>query len=331
MAAGWLKPGSAVWKYLDGGESTLDGTREFCRVAGELGFQYNVVEGYWSRWSDEEIKELVAYAKRQGVGLWFWKHSRSLRTPETREEFFGKLQDLGVVGAKIDFLDHEHKEVIDHYQALLADAARHRIMVNFHGSNKPTGESRTWPNELTREAIKGMEASKLADRATHDTTLPFTRYLAGHGDYTVMHFGGRRTNTTWAHQIATVAIFDQPLNTIAANPATVLTNPAVALIKTIPPVWDETVVLPPSEIGEAAVYARRSGRTWFLAAINGLEARTFSVPLTFLAPGTNHAMMVSDEEGNPAAVRMDEQTLNRQDSLRIRLSSGGGFLARFSP
>ena len=92
-------------------------------MAGELGFQYDVVEGYWGRWSDAEIKDLVSYAKQRGVSLIFWKHSRSLRTPEEREEFFKKLHDLGVAGAKIDFFDNEHKEIIDLYEALLETAA----------------------------------------------------------------------------------------------------------------------------------------------------------------------------------------------------------------
>lgn len=331
MNTSWVRPGRAVWKYLDGGESTLAGTKEFCRLAGQLGFEYNVVEGYWSRWSDDEIRDLVSYSKQQGVGLWFWKHSRSLHTPEAREEFFAKLEHLGVVGAKIDFFDHEHKEVIDLYQALLADSARHRIMVNFHGGNKPTGEARTWPNELTREAIRGMEASKLADRATHDTTLPFTRYLAGHGDYTVTHFGARRANTTWAHQIATAAVFDQPLNTIVANPASLVTNPAAAMIKSIPAVWDETRVLPPSEIGKLAIYARRKGDTWFLAVLNGLEARVLRVPLSFLPSGPHPASLVGDDLNNPASLCLEERTLRRRDSLEIKLSSGGGFMARFDP
>src|SRR5581483_2713095 len=86
----WLKPGRGVWKYLDGGTNTIEGTKEFCHLAGLLGFEYNVVEGYWGRWSDDEIKDLVAYAKRQGVGLFFWRHSRGLRTPAEREEFFKK-------------------------------------------------------------------------------------------------------------------------------------------------------------------------------------------------------------------------------------------------
>jgi alpha-glucosidase len=325
----WVKPGRAVWKYLDGGESTVEGTKEFCRLAGELGFEYNVIEGYWSRWSEDEVKDMVRYARQRGVGLWVWKHSRSLHTPKAREEFFSALQRLGVVGAKIDFLDHEHKEVIDLYHALLRDAARHRIMINFHGSNKPTGEARTWPNELTRESIRGMESSRLADRATHDSTVPFTRYLAGHGDYTVMHFGARRANTTWAHQIATAVVFNQPLNTIAANPSSIVTNAAVELIKNIPAVWDETIVLPQSEIGELALFARRKGDVWFLAAVNGLTPRTLKVPLSFLPSGNLRALLVSDEETESAAVNVSERTLRRRDAVEIKLSAGGGFVARF--
>src|SRR5205823_10890599 len=136
-------------------------------------------------------------------------------------------------------------------------------------ANKPTGESRTWPNELTREAIKGMEASKLADRATHGATLPFTRLLAGPAEYTPVIFGERRANTTWAHQVASAVILSAPLLTYGANPAKMLTNACVEMIRSIPSVWDETIVLPPSEIGEIAVFARRQGSIWFLAIMNG--------------------------------------------------------------
>jgi alpha-glucosidase len=325
----WVKPGRAIWKYLDGGDSSVEGTKEFCRLAGELGFEYNVIEGYWSKWTEDELKDVVGYARKQGVGLWFWRHSRALCTPEAREEFLAKLEDLGVAGAKIDFFDHEHKEVMDLYEALRADAARHHVLVNFHGSNKPTGESRTWPNELTREAIKGMESSKIPDRATHDATLPFTRYLAGAGDYTVMHFGQRRGNTTWAHQIATALAFEMPLLTYVANPATILTNPAVEIIKSIPATWDETIVLPVSEIGKVAVFARRSMDTWFLAAVNGAEARSVLLALSFLPGGTHAAILVRDAAGDPAAMNIQRAHVKRNESLKIQLAAGGGFVARF--
>ena len=139
----WIKPGRAVWKYLDGGESTFEGMKEFSRLAGPLGFEYNVVEGFWQKWSEAQMRELVDYARAQQVGLWFWKHSKDLRTPESRESFFNLCNRVGVVGAKIDFFDHEAKEIIDLYQAMLRSAAEHKIMLEFHGANKPAGETRT--------------------------------------------------------------------------------------------------------------------------------------------------------------------------------------------
>jgi alpha-glucosidase len=289
-----------------------------------------VIEGYWGRWSDAEIKDLVAYAKQHGVRLLVWKHSRSLRTPEAREEFFKRLHDLGIAGAKIDFFDNEHKEIVDLYQALLETSAKYHLVVNFHGSDKPTGTIRTWPNEITREAVRGMESSRLRDRATHETTLPFTRMLAGPADYSVVHFGERRQNTTWAHQIATAAIFSQPMLTYAANPSNLLANAGVDLIKSIPPVWDETIVLPPSEIGKLAIYARRSGETWFLAVIDGVEQQTIQVPLSFLGAGGYQAMLIRDSGAGADAEQVEHTSLRREDTLTINLRSGGGFIGRFT-
>jgi alpha-glucosidase len=326
----WVKPGRAVWKYLDGGASTPDGVKEFSRLAGELGFEYQVVEGFWSRWTDAQIKDVVDYSRQRGVGLWFWRHSRELRTPEKRAAFFEKLHTLGVVGAKIDFFDHEHREVVDLYLALLREAAKNHVLVNFHGANKPTGEPRTWPNELVREGVKGMEASKLQSRARHDATLPFTRFLAGAADYTPVHFGARRADTTWAHQVATAAVFTAPLLTYAAHPKTILDNPCAAMIKSIPAVWDETIVLPVSEIGEVAAFARRRGDTWFLAVVNGPAARTIRVPLTFLGGGAYQALLVRDHSTDPAAVRVEDGAARRGEVVTIDLRDGGGFIARYS-
>ena len=327
----WVKPGRSVWKYLDGGENTLDSMKEFSRLAGELGFEYNVVEGFWQRWTEDQMRELVDYANQQKVGTWFWKHSKDLRTPYARRQFFELLNRVGVVGTKIDFFDHEAKEIIDLYQVMLKESAEHKIMVEFHGANKPAGESRTWPNEMTREAIHGMEYSRQTERARHNTILPFTRLLAGHADYTVMHFGERRRDTSWAHQIATAVIFTSPMLIYAAHPKNILANPAVDLIKSIPSVWDETLVLPNSEIGQLAVFARRRGNTWFLAILNAPdEQKTFEVPLTFLKAGRRKAMLVKDNMSNPAAVDVENKQVTSRDSLSITLRPGGGFIARFS-
>jgi alpha-glucosidase len=326
----WVKPGLSVWRYLDGGDRSFEGMKGFSLMAGQLGYEYHILEGFWSRWSDDQIKEIVEYSKEQGVRLLFWKHSNQLSTPEQREEFFTRLHSLGVAGTKIDFLDHEAKEVIDHYEALLKKAAENQMVINFHGANKPTGRARTWPNELVREAVRGMESSSLLERARHETILPFARYLAGHADYTTMHFGERRRDTTWTHQIASLAIFASPLLTVAAHPQAVLDNPAVDVIKSIPAVWDETIVLPDSRIGELAIFARRTGQTWFLAIMCGPQAKTIQVPLLFLDEGQYNAVLVCDDKKNDAALVMTEKNVRKGDTLDIEMINGGGFVGRFS-
>ena len=325
----WVKPGRAVWKYLDGGENTLEEMKDFSRLAGQLGFEYNVVEGFWQRWSESQMRELVDFSKQYKVGVFFWKHSRDLRTPETRQQFFKLCRDIGVVGAKIDFFDHEAKEIIDLYQTLLRESAQYKLMVDFHGANKPTGESRTWPNEMTREGIRGLEYRNIETRAQHNTTLPFTRMLAGHADYTPVHFGERRRETSWPHQIATAAVFTSPVLIYGAHPKNILANPAVDMIKSIPSVWDETIALPVCEVGEIAAFARRNGKTWFLAILNGPTARAVKIPLSFLGSGKYQAMLVRDDMENPAAVKIENVEVSRTDPMTIDLRAGGGFIGRF--
>ena len=342
----WCKPGRAVWKYLDNPKPaatvattqrernpvTPEEMKNWSRLAGELGFEYNVLEGFWSHWSDEQIRDLVEYSKQRGVKLIVWVHSNRLHDPEARKALFKRCTDTGIAGLKIDFFDHEHKETMDVYQAILREAAAAKLVLVFHGANKPAGEDRTWPNELNREAIHGMEASRQPDRAFHETILPYTRFLAGHGDYTPMLFGDRRGNTTWAHQIALPVVFNESLITYAASPQHILENPAVEMIKSIPATWDQTIVLDGSEIGEAALFARRSGTTWFLGVVNGPQAKKLDVPLAFLADGSYRAMTVSDRPGDSASVEVKrDQPFDRSSKISLDLVAGGGYVARFTP
>lgn len=324
----WIRPGRAVWKYLDGGgDGTVGVMKKFTDEAAELGFEYNILEGFWRKWTDEQIKDLVDYSAKKHVGIWLWVHSKELHDPAARAALFKHCHDLGVAGLKIDFFDHEAKEVIDLYDAILKETAEQHLLADFHGSNKPTGLSRTWPNEMTREAVKGMEASKLMDRATLQTTIPFTRMLAGPAEYTVVMFGERRRNTSWAHQVASAVVMGgEPMLTYAANPANLLSNPAVNVIKDIPAQWDETIVLPSSEIGEMAAFARRKGARWFLAVMNGNSPRKIKIPLNFLK-GPAAATIVKDMPGNPAAVQMEQATMKPSDTISLGLEAGGGYIA----
>jgi alpha-glucosidase len=326
----WIKPGRAVWKYLNGGGDGTPGVmKHFTDAAAALGFEHNILEGFWARWTNEQLKDLVDYSKQKGVGIWLWKHSKSLRSQASRDSFFSKCHALGIAGAKIDFFDSEAKEVIDLYDTILHDAARYHVLLDFHGANKPTGLMRTFPNSLVYESVKGMESSKLEDRATHETTIPFTRCLAGPAEYTVVHFGERRKNTTWAHQIASAAILSAPLLTYAANPDTILLNPSVNIIKAIPATWDETIVLLPSEIGELAVFARRKGNDWFLAVMNGVAPKKIKIPLGFLK-GNYKADIAKDGKANDATVITEQKNYSSKDILELNLISGGGFIAKFS-
>ena len=322
MQTPWLRPGRAVWRYLDGGESSIAGIKEFSRLAGELGFEHQIIEGQWQKWSAAELRDVVEYSKARGVDIWVWRHRNTLGDAAKRRDLFAMLQQAGVKGVKVDFLDHEAKEVIDLYQAILRDAAAHQLMINFHGANKPAGEPRTWPNEMTREAIYGLEHKRMEAWGAFNATFPFVRMLAGHADYTPLVLGERRRETSWAHQIASAVILTSPVLVYGGNPASLLSNPAVEMIKSIPSVWDETRVLPSSEIGELALFARRSGNRWFIAAMNGPTRRTLTIDLGFLPRGSYQALIVRDKMEDSGAVEIETRTVSGSMEIPVRASGG---------
>jgi alpha-glucosidase len=342
-ATAWIHPGKSVWSWLaTKHDVTLENMKHFSRLAGQLGFAYNLVDEGWSRWKEEDkdqwalMKELVDYSDSLGVKIWVWKAYPDragvpgLKDPVQRRIFFQKCQSLGIVGLKIDFFDAESQEVIDFYQAALKDAAELHLMLDFHGANKPTGESRTWPNEVSREAIRGLENT--TDWPVHNTTLPFTRYLAGHGDYTPLSFRNQIIKgTTFAHQIATMGVFTSPFMCLAADPEEILKSPAKDMIIHMPTVWDETIVLPQSEIGSLALFARRSGHTWYLSALNGDTERQEMINLSFLGQGTYRSSLVEDDLSLPEKVQVSEKEFTGKSVITIHLMPGGGFVGKFLP
>ncbi|MBW3128610.1 glycoside hydrolase family 97 protein [Hymenobacter profundi] len=341
LATSWIKPGKSVWSWLAGnGGVTFENMKRFSQWAGQLGIQYNLVDEGWSRWNDGGkdpwalLQELVTYSDAQKVKVWVWKAypdhdgTPGLKDPTARKAFFKRCKDTGVVGLKIDFFDTESQEIIDFYQAALHDAAELQLMLDFHGANKPTGESRTWPNELSREGIRGLENATVWP--AHNATLPFTRYLAGHGDYTPLTFRDIGKGTTFAHQMASLATFTSPFLCVAANPEDMLASKAKDLIVNMPTVWDETIVLPASEIGTLSLLARRSGTTWYLAALNGEKAQSVAVDLGFLGTGSYQAATLADEAGNPKADAIQKSSVSKKSKLTLKLVEGGGYLSRFT-
>jgi len=337
----WIKPGRCVWSWLaDKREVKPGNMKEFSKLASELGFEYNMVDEGWSNWKDEGkdqwdlLRDLVDYSNRLGVKIWVWKAYpdrkgiEGIKDSLKRREFFSKCKAVGVVGLKIDFFDSEKQEIIDFYQNALRDAAKYKLMLNFHGANKPTGESRSFPNEMTREAIRGLENQP--PWAEQNTILPFTRFLAGHADFTPIHFGKRIGETSWSHQIATAVVFTSPLLVYGADPKSILENPFVEFIKSIPTTWDETVVLPQSYIGETAFFARRKGDKWFIAALNGTTSRKIKIKLSFLSKGEYSASCISDIKTKQQTALPEKLIVKSNRILTINLNAAGGFVARLS-
>lgn len=346
--ADWIKPGRSLWSWLNGGRESVNPTtmRHYVDVAETLGWEYILVDEGWEEsppvWSHKpgwgktkaqslgELKQLVEYADGKNVKVWVWKHFHLLQSRNYRRSFFENLQKIGVVGIKVDFIDSESAAMIDFYENCLKDAAEFKLMVNFHGSNKPTGESRTYPNEVARESVKGLEYRHL--NADHNATLPFTRLIAGHADYTPMHFNKAwMANTSTAHQVACGLIYTTPVLFFAANPDDVLASPALDLIKQIPATWDETYVLPQSEIGKLAGFARRKGDQWFIAILNGRN-RDFSMDLKLqdFLKTSGHLTGYSDAKNDRLAMTRSERAVSPSDVIKIQMEPNGGYAAIIS-
>ena len=303
--AKWIRPGRAVWSYfMHDNVTTLDLEKTYVDKAALLGFEYSVVDAGWeTSWpaSLDSLQALVDYAKPKQVSIWVWKSYASLKDDSVRRHFFDTLHAIGIAGVKIDFIDTEGIAQVRFYENALKDAAADQLMIDFHGANKPTGYNRTHPNELTREGIYGQEWRTFNPQGpVNNAIIPFTRFLAGPGDYTPGVFNSKKAyGTSRAQQLALPIIYNSPLTCWPDDPEVYLTSPALPVIKSIPTIWDETLVLAPSRIGKLAVFARRKGSDWFIGIMNAGNEKRFMLPLGFLGKGKFRTDILQDDLTNP--------------------------------
>lgn len=336
-AASWIQPGRALWSYFEHGNvTTMDLERFYVDKASSLGFEYNLVDAGWeSSWRHpmDSLRALVQYGAQRKVGIWVWKAYSSLKVAAIRRQFFAALHAIGVAGVKIDFIDQEGIEQVQFYESALRDAAAAGLMVNFHGANKPTGYNRTWPNELTREAVYGQEWVTFNPQGpANNCILPFTRFLAGPADYTPGVFDSKRAyGTSRTHQLALQIIFNSALSCWPSDPDLYLASAALPLIKSIPTTWDKTLVLPFSRIGELAGFARRKGNQWFIGVINAGGEKQVRIPLSFLEDGQYSGFLVQDDLTHPDQLFANRSAYSKQDTLELTLRPDGGFAAQLQP
>lgn len=334
--ADWIKPGRSTWQWMAIGAPQLGDQEQWVDWTQQLGFEYYLVDEGWTSWSNawQSVQSVVSDAKSKGVKVWLWVHSNEVTDATARRNYFKKASDLGIAGVKIDFPPACNHTVATWYWDSARDAASVKLMLDFHGAAKPSGMERTWPNVLTREAVRGHEYHITRYNRTlepaHDTILPFTSYVAGAADYTPTVFATKELQgNTWAHELAQPIAFLSPFLCYGGHPRDHLANPAVDVFKAIPAVWDETIVLSMSEPGKIAGFARRSGQSWFVGILNGSQATTVDLPLGFLAGGSWQSIRLGDVPGKADAWDRQEGAVSATDTIKVQLSSRGGYVAWF--
>ncbi|GAA5125476.1 glycoside hydrolase family 97 catalytic domain-containing protein [Luteolibacter yonseiensis] len=341
MKTDWLKPGRSYWTWGFGQWDTAkwELIKGFVDDAASLNCDYYVIDDPWREpkmgWHrngrDEwaSLREVCDYAATKKVKIMVWEHWERLKSLEKREEFFKNVAAAGAVGVKIDFMDSESQDRLAFFKSCLEIGAKEKILINFHGANKPAGEERTWPHWMTREAVFGMEQGGNVARS-HLAALPFTRLVTGPADFTPTVFrDGPMGKTTAGSQMAAAVAYNSPLNHWADSAKSYLAQPAevVDFIRTKPVVWDELRVLPGSRIGEIAALARRSGDSWWIAVINGTDqVKTYDFVLDFLPSGNFHAVSFSDVEGEKTRLEIGGREVKSGDKATARMSPGGGFV-----
>jgi len=348
--AEWIVPGRATWSWYSGQTGDVELQKQYIDWAAELGFEYNLIDANWEKsftskypyighdhW--EVLKEVTDYAMEQGVKIWVWQHSKNLKDPTERENYLHNLNRVNVAGVKVDFFDTESKETIDYMKALTEDAARHKIMLDFHGAPKATGLSRTYPHELTREANRGSEwhtriwgkGRELTPK--HNVITVFTRDVLGNNDYTPVVFDSvHLQGFTRTHQLAQAVCYTSPLTCWADKPSFYLESEAKDIIMTIPVLWEKTVVLEPSDPGKLAAIARFDGENWFVGIMNGEKnKKELTLDLGFLGNQLYDANLLGDnKQGDPLLFdRSFLHNLTGDDKLTVHLNPAGGFVAKF--
>lgn len=286
-----------------------------------------------------DMKAVCDYAKQKGVKVRVWVHWKALY-PKL-EQTFTQFEQWGLSGMMVDFMDRDDQEMVNMQEEILRCAARHKLHIQFHGAYKPTGLSRTFPDEFTREGTLNYETNKWNAHglsADHDLNIAFTRLLAGATDY---HLGGFRAinakqfkeqnsrplmGGTRCHMLAMYVVLESYLAMVCDYPAAYEGQPGFKFIQDVPTTWDETIV-PAAVLHDYVSIARRKGNDWFIGTINSTAARTADLSLNFLPPGKYTAEIYSDAddvEETPNHLTLVTRTVTNKDNIDLKLAAGGG-------
>lgn len=364
----WLKPGKATFHWWNGDISpdttwepgvNFDFDKYYIDFCARNGIEYHSVIGYrqvaWYQNDGEQyapgphtdvtrprpgfdIQALSDYARSKGVRLRFWVHWQALY-PKL-DTAFALYEKWGIEGMMVDFMDRDDQEMVNIQEEILQKAAAHHLEIQFHGAYKPTGLSRTYPNESTREGTLNYENDKWGNLITpdDDINIPFTRGLAGCTDY---HLGGFRAAPadnfkvttlrphvlgTRCHMLAMYVVLENHMSLVCDEPEAYEGQDGFDFLREVPTVWDETKV-PGAEPGKWVSIARRKGKDWYLGTITNGTERTVTIRLDFLSAGNYRAEIYKDAPdavNNPNKLVKETKMIISSDRLVMNLAAGGG-------
>lgn len=358
----WIRPGKVAWDWWNAlnlfgvdfkaGVNTAT-YKHYLDFAAEYGLEYIILDEGWYQLGDVlavnpdiDMEALLAHARAKKVDVILWVTWKGLL--DKLEPALAQYAKWGVKGVKVDFMQRDDQWMVNYYWQVAEAAARHKLLVDYHGAYKPAGLERAWPNVLTREGVKGLENVKWSKDITpeHDLTLVFTRMAVGPMDYTP----GAMINatpaqyqpvwdlpmsmTTRSHQMAMYVVYESPLQMLSDSPSHYRREAeCTRFIAAVPAVWDETRVLA-ARIADYVVIARRHGSEWFIGAMTDGEGRELEVRLDFLTAGGWELDLFADGPNAARAAmdyRREYRPVNSGDILKLQLAPGGGAVARIKP
>ena len=362
----WVRPGKVAWEWWNDWNlydvSFKTGINNetyeyYIDFAADHGIEYVILDEGWSVKGKADLLQVIPgldlqaladYAAGKNVGLILWAGYYAF--DKDMEEVCRHYSDMGIKGFKIDFMDRDDQAAVDFHRRAAETAARYGLMVDFHGTYKPVGLNRTYPNVINYEGVHGLEQMKWSgpetDQVTYDVTVPFIRMVAGPLDYTqgamrnASKGNYRPVNSepmsqgTRCRQLAEYVVFESPLTMMCDSPSNYMREQeCMEFISAIPTVWDETVAMD-GRIAEYIAMARRSGDEWYVGAMTDWTARDITLDLSFLPEGDYTMTVYKDGANADKAARdyvMESMPVPQSRSMTVHMAPGGGFAARISP
>ncbi|MET0497278.1 MAG: glycoside hydrolase family 97 catalytic domain-containing protein [Steroidobacteraceae bacterium] len=343
-------PGKASWSWplLGDDQTVYDVQKRFIDYAADMGWRYTLIDALWDKQIGyDKIKELADYARTRNVALLLWYNSagdwntapqtprNAMLTHASRIREFDRLKAMGIAGLKVDFLGGDGQSVIAYYHDILEDSAPYGFLMNFHGATLPRGWQRTYPHLMTMEAVRGLEfgtfeQKNAEDVPTHAAMLPFTRNVFDPMDFTPVVLDRiprieRRTSS--AFELALSVLFTSGIQHYAEIPEGMAKAPPYVrdFMKRVPSIWDDVKFID-GEPGKFVVIARKAGRRWYIAGINGEPvARKLNLSLKELG-ATRTGTLITDGGGGNLSFRQDTVAPSPAGMLAVDMQPRGGFV-----